>query len=63
MNNDTGDGAVKMSPNVQETPGRYIAFVALNGSFSGQVNVLDFFRYAMNKGWIPSARRPAHERQ
>ena len=42
MNNDTGDGAVKMSPNVQETPGRYIAFVALNGSFSGQVNVLDF---------------------
>jgi hypothetical protein len=55
MNNDTGDGAVKTSPNVQETPGRYIAFVALNGSFSGQVNVLDFFRYAMNKGWIPAS--------
>ena len=36
-------------------PSKYIAFVALNGSLSGQVNLLDFFRYAIGKGWMPAS--------
>jgi Glycosyl hydrolase family 12 len=38
-------------------PNKYIAFVALNGSLSGQVNLLDFFRYAINKGWMPASSK------
>jgi len=32
-----------------------MAFVTLNGSLSGQVNLLDFFRYAIGKGWMPTS--------
>jgi hypothetical protein len=38
-------------------PNKYIAFVALNGRLSGHVNLLDFFRYAINKGWMPASSR------
>ena len=38
-------------------PDRYIAFVALNGSLSGRVNLLDFFRYAIGKGWMPASSK------
>ena len=38
-------------------PNKYIAFVALNGSLSGHVNLLDFFRYAINKGWMPASSK------
>lgn len=38
-------------------PNKYIAFVALNGRLSGHVNLLDFFRYAINKGWMPASSK------
>jgi hypothetical protein len=38
-------------------PAKYIAFVALNGNLSGHVNLLDFFRYAIAKGWIPASSK------
>ena len=38
-------------------PNKYIAFVALNGSLSGHVNLVDFFRYAINKGWMPASSK------
>jgi hypothetical protein len=38
-------------------PDRYIAFVALNGSLSGHVNLLHFFRYAIGRGWMPASSR------
>jgi hypothetical protein len=38
-------------------PSKYIAFVALNGNLSGHVNLLDFFRYAINKSWMPSSSK------
>lgn len=34
--------------------GSYIAFVANTNFSSGTVNLLDFFKYLMAKGWIPS---------
>ena len=36
-------------------PLRYIAFVGLNGNLSGNVNLLDFFNYAISKGWMPAS--------
>lgn len=36
-------------------PSRYIAFVRLGGSFSGHVNLLDFFDYVISKGWMPAS--------
>jgi glycosyl hydrolase family 12 len=36
-------------------PLRYIAFVGLNDNLSGQVNLTDFFRYAIDKGWMPAS--------
>jgi Glycosyl hydrolase family 12 len=38
-------------------PDKYIAFVALNGSLSGHVNLLDFFMYAIGKGWMPTSSK------
>jgi hypothetical protein len=38
-------------------PNKYIAFVALNGSLSGHVNLLDFFRYAIGQGWMPASSK------
>jgi hypothetical protein len=38
-------------------PDKYIAFVALNGSLSGHVNLLDFFGYAIGKGWMPASSK------
>ena len=38
-------------------PDKYIAFVALNGSLSGRVNLLDFFRYAIGQGWMPASSK------
>ena len=38
-------------------PDKYIAFVALNGSLSGHVNLVDFFRYAIGKGWMPASSK------
>ena len=40
-----------------QPPDKYIAFVALNGSLSGHVNLLDFFRYAIGKGWMPASSK------
>ena len=36
---------------------RDIAFVALNGRLAGHVNLLDFFRCAINKGWMPASSK------
>lgn len=36
-------------------PYQYIAFVDENGDLSGNVNLLDFFRYVISKGWMPSS--------
>lgn len=38
-------------------PNKYIAFVALNGRLSGHVNLLDFFRYTISKGWMPASSK------
>lgn len=35
-------------------PYQYIAFVDKNGKLSGNINLLDFFNYAISKGWMPS---------
>ena len=35
-------------------PSKYIAFVALNSRLSGSVDLLHFFRYTINKGWMPA---------
>jgi len=36
-------------------PYQYIAFVDLNGKLSGNVNLTDFFNYAISKGWMKSS--------
>jgi hypothetical protein len=36
-------------------PYQYIAFVARSNSLSGSVNLLEFFRYAISRGWMPSS--------
>jgi hypothetical protein len=36
-------------------PYQYIAFVDQNGTLSGNVNLQDFFRYVIMKGWMPSS--------
>jgi Glycosyl hydrolase family 12 len=36
-------------------PKQYIAFVAVRGSLSGNVNLLHFFNYAISKNWIPAS--------
>jgi hypothetical protein len=36
-------------------PNQYVAFVDKDGSLSGNINLLDFFRYVISKGWIPSS--------
>jgi len=36
-------------------PHQYIAFVDLSGKLSGSVNLLDFFNYAISKGWMPGS--------
>jgi hypothetical protein len=36
-------------------PYQYIAFVDRSNSLSGDVNLLDFFDYAIARGWIPSS--------
>jgi glycosyl hydrolase family 12 len=38
-------------------PLRYIAFVGLNDNLSGDLNLSDFFSYAVNKGWMPASSR------
>ena len=36
-------------------PHQYIAFVDLSDNLSGNVNLLDFFKYVISKGWMPSS--------
>jgi Glycosyl hydrolase family 12 len=36
-------------------PLKYIAFVALDDNLSGNLNLTDFFRYAIGKGWMPAS--------
>jgi hypothetical protein len=36
-------------------PYQYIAFVDQGRTLSGQVNLLDFFRYVISRGWMPSS--------
>ena len=36
-------------------PYQYIAFVDRNGKLSGNVNLQDFFRYVILKGWMPDS--------
>ena|SRR5215469_862240 len=36
-------------------PYQYVAFVDKQGSLSGDVNLLDFFRYVVSKDWMPSS--------
>ena len=36
-------------------PYQYVAFVDRSNNLSGQVNLLDFFRYVISRGWIPSS--------
>jgi hypothetical protein len=36
-------------------PYQYIAFVDRSGDLSGNVNLLDFFRYVISRGWMPSS--------
>jgi hypothetical protein len=36
-------------------PYQYVAFVDQNGKLAGNVNLLDFFRYVISKGWMPSS--------
>jgi hypothetical protein len=36
-------------------PYQYIAFVDKGGKLSGNVNLTDFFKYVVSKGWIPSS--------
>jgi hypothetical protein len=36
-------------------PYQYIAFVDQNGQLSGNVNLTDFFRYVISKGWMASS--------
>lgn len=36
-------------------PYQYIAFVDRNGNLSGNVNLLDFFRYVISRGWMASS--------
>jgi hypothetical protein len=51
---DAGQGyVVYRSP----APGRYIAFVSLSDRLSGTVNLTDFFRYVIAKGWMPSSSK------
>ncbi len=38
-------------------PYQYVAFVDKRGSLSGDVNLRDFFRYVISKGWTPSSSR------
>jgi hypothetical protein len=36
-------------------PYQYIAFVDKNGKLSGNVNLLDFFKYVISRGWMSSS--------
>jgi hypothetical protein len=36
-------------------PYQYIAFVDRSNNLSGQVNLLDFFKYVISRGWVPSS--------
>jgi hypothetical protein len=36
-------------------PHQYIAFVDRSSTLSGHVNLLDFFRYVISRGWMPSS--------
>jgi hypothetical protein len=36
-------------------PYQYIAFVDRSNNLSGKVNLLDFFRYVISRGWMPSS--------
>jgi len=36
-------------------PYQYIAFVDRRNNLSGQVNLLDFFKYVISRGWMPSS--------
>ena len=36
-------------------PHQYVAFVDRSNNLSGEVNLLDFFRYVISRGWMPSS--------
>ena len=36
-------------------PYQYIAFVDRSNNLSGEVNLLDFFKYVISRGWMPSS--------
>ena len=36
-------------------PHQYIAFVDRSNNLSGKVNLLDFFKYVISRGWMPSS--------
>jgi hypothetical protein len=36
-------------------PRQYIAFVDRSNNLSGEVNLLDFFKYVISRGWVPSS--------
>jgi hypothetical protein len=36
-------------------PYQYVAFVDRSGKLSGNVSLLDFFRYVISRGWMPSS--------
>lgn len=36
-------------------PDQYIAFVDRSNNLSGKVNLLDFFKYVISRGWMPSS--------
>ncbi len=36
-------------------PRQYISFVDQDGTLSGNVNLLDFFRYVISRGWMPGS--------
>ena len=36
-------------------PYQYVAFVDRSNNLSGEVNLLDFFKYVISRGWVPSS--------
>jgi hypothetical protein len=49
------DGGHTYSVYRSPPPYQYISFVDRNGKLSGDVNLQDFFRYVILKGWMPSS--------
>jgi hypothetical protein len=39
----------------RRSPGQYIAFVDRSNNLSGKLNLLDFFKYVISRGWMPSS--------